>query len=53
MLRDRINNIAILHIYHDMIDKVDIEKLLDKFITQNSERSTVFALGRKWSYNTI
>ena len=47
MLRDRINNIAILHIYHDMIDKLDIEKLLDKFITQNSERSTVFALGRK------
>ena len=25
-----------LHIYHDMVDKLDIEKLLNKFITQNS-----------------
>ena len=33
MLQDRINNIAILHIYHDTMDKLDIEKLLDKFIT--------------------
>ena len=33
MLRDIMNNIAIFHIYLDMVDKLDVEKSLDKFIT--------------------
>ena len=33
VLQDRMNNIAILHIYNDMVDKLNIEKLLDKFIS--------------------
>ena len=36
MSQNRLNNTAILHIYHDMVDKIDIEKLLNKCITQNS-----------------
>ena len=47
MLQDRMNKIAISHIYDDMVDKLDIEKLLNKFITQNSKRSAVFALCHK------
>ena len=42
MLQDRLDNIAILHIYHGMVDKIDIEKLLDKFITQNLKRFSRF-----------
>ena len=44
MLQDRMNNITILHIYHDMVDKLNIKKLLDKFITENSKPSAIFAL---------
>ena len=44
MLQNRMNNKAILHIYHELDDNLDIEKLLDKFITQNSKRSVIFAL---------
>ena len=47
MLQDGMNNIAILHIYHDMVDKLGIEKFLNKFITKYSQNSANFALCRK------
>ncbi|XP_051160476.1 uncharacterized protein LOC127281036 [Leptopilina boulardi] len=46
MRQDRLNNIALIHIYSEMADKLDLEKLLDTFISQNSKRSAVFALSR-------
>lgn len=44
MLQDRLNNIAILHVYSDMTDNLDLEELLNKFISRNTKRSAVFAL---------
>lgn len=44
MLQDRLNSIAILHIYRDMTDKIDLQKLLNEFILKNAKRSAVFAL---------
>lgn len=44
MLQDRFNYIAILHVYCNITDKLDLEKLLNKFISQNAKRSAVFAL---------
>ncbi|EFN62610.1 hypothetical protein EAG_00420, partial [Camponotus floridanus] len=32
MLQDRLNHVAILHIYNDITDKLDIEILMDEFI---------------------
>ena len=46
-LQDRMNDVAILHICHDIVDQLDTEILLIKFITQNSKRPAVFALCRK------
>lgn len=42
--QDRLNSIAILHVYSDLTDKLDIDNLLNKFIIVNSKRSTVFAV---------
>ncbi|XP_033231664.1 uncharacterized protein LOC117182668 [Belonocnema kinseyi] len=47
LLQDRLNNIAVLHIYHDVVDKLDNEELMDKFITRNAKLSVVFALRQK------
>ena len=33
MLQDRLNNIAILHVYRDITDTLDLEKLLNEFVT--------------------
>ncbi|XP_025265106.1 zinc finger MYM-type protein 1-like [Camponotus floridanus] len=47
MLQDRLNHVAILHIYNDITDKLDIEILMDEFIARNVKRTTVFALSKK------
>jgi len=47
MLQDRLNHVAILHIYNDITDKLDIEILMDKFIARKVKRTTVFALSKK------
>ena len=44
MSQDRMNDTDLLHIYHDVVDKFDIEKLLDKFITQILKHSVFSAL---------
>lgn len=44
MLQNRLNHIDILHVYRDRTDELDLETLLNKFISQNSKRSNVFAL---------
>ena len=41
------NNVAILHIYRDMVDKFDIEKFSDYFITKNSNVLLFLALWRE------
>lgn len=46
MLQDRLNNIAILNVYTDMTEKLDLEELMDKFILKNAKRSNVFALSK-------
>lgn len=35
-MQDRLNNIAILHVYHERTDKLDLEKLLNQFISKNA-----------------
>lgn len=44
MLQDHLNNIAILHIYYDMTKKLDLDELIDEFISKNSKRIATFAL---------
>jgi len=46
MSQDRLNSIAILHTYADLTEKLDLELLLNKFISKNSNRSKVFALSK-------
>lgn len=47
MLQDRLNHVAILHIYSDITDKLDMEVLMDEFIARNVKRTAVFALSKK------
>lgn len=44
MGQKRVNYIAILHIYHDVADKIDDERLIDEFIQKNAKRTNVFAM---------
>ena len=44
MDQKRLNNVAILHLYHELADKIDIGKLMDEFIFRNAKRTNVFAL---------
>ena len=43
MLQDRLNHVAIMNIYSELADDLDLEKLMDIFISRNSKRATVFA----------
>ncbi|XP_044572317.1 uncharacterized protein LOC123257415 [Drosophila ananassae] len=40
----RLNNVAILHVYRETTDKLDLDELLNEFISKNAKRSSVFAL---------
>ena len=47
MLQKRLNLIAILHIYAEMVDNLDIDLLLNEFIGKNSKRAATFAVPKK------
>lgn len=47
ILQSWLNNIPILNIYSDIADNLDIDKLIDKFISINSKRSKIFVLNKK------
>ena len=39
MLQKRLNHIAILHIYSESAENLDIEKLMNDFISKNSNQT--------------
>ena len=39
----RLNSTARLYIYHDVVEEINLEKLMDEFISRNTKRATVFA----------
>lgn len=47
MSQMKLNNIAILHIYQEEAESLDIEALMDEFINVNSRRRCKFALSEK------
>lgn len=46
MLQDRLNHVALLHIYSEIVDNLDIEQLMNEFIAKKHERASVFALSK-------
>ena len=46
MLQKHLNHIAILYIYSESADNLDIEKIMHDFISKNSKRTAVFALSK-------
>lgn len=44
MKQERLNSVAILHVYRHITDKLDLESLMNTFILKNSKRKTAFAL---------
>lgn len=44
MHQKRLNHVAILHAYPDAVDKLDLEILMNDFISRNSKRMAVFSL---------
>ncbi|KYN50578.1 hypothetical protein ALC57_08606, partial [Trachymyrmex cornetzi] len=44
MLQKRLNNIAILNIYRDIAQNLDLELLMNDFIIKNKMRTATFAL---------
>ena len=47
MSQNRLNNVAILHVYSEKTDALDLEKMMDEFIVKNEKRTNVFALSYK------
>lgn len=44
MAQNRLNHVAILHSYPEEADRLDLETLMNEFISKNSKRASVFAL---------
>ena len=44
IMQNRLNHIAILHCYPDAVDKLNMEELMNEFISRNTKRTSVFAL---------
>lgn len=44
MRQERLNNVAILHVYNELVNDLDLDSLMDTFIVRNNKRSSVFAL---------
>ena len=47
MSQNRLNNIAILHVYSEKTDALDLEKMMDEFIVKNEKRTNLFDLSYK------
>lgn len=44
MVQNRLNHVAILHSYSEEADQLNLEILMNEFISKNSKRTSVFAL---------
>lgn len=44
MAQDRLNHVAIIHAYPNLVDTLDIESLMNEFIVRNRKRTSCFAL---------
>ncbi|KYN19303.1 Zinc finger MYM-type protein 1, partial [Trachymyrmex cornetzi] len=44
MLQQRMNSIAILHVHREIAEKIDIDKLLNDFISKNKNRRSTFSM---------
>lgn len=44
MGQKRLNNVAIPQIYNELVDKLNLDKLVEEFIVRNTKRTNVFAL---------
>lgn len=44
MLQDMLNHYAILYIYRDRVENLDLDKLMNKFILKNQQRKNTFAV---------
>jgi len=44
MLQKRLNNLSILYTYQDLVDNIDMEKLMDVFIKKTNIRASTFAM---------
>lgn len=42
MSQTRLNNVAICHVHHERLDKLDLEKVCQSFIEVNDKRKTTF-----------
>ena len=43
MSKDRLNDLAVLHIHRDLFEKINIDKVINSFIEKNNLRSQTFA----------
>lgn len=46
MSQDRLNNTSTLHVYSDLTDDLNIDRLLDEFILKNNLRQQTFSLSK-------
>ena len=46
MKQDRLNHLAIIYVYSDIVEKLDLTSVIDNFISKNNKRMTTFALSR-------
>ena len=42
MTQERLNHLAILNVHRDKLDEINIEDVLEEFISRNNSRRTVF-----------
>ena len=38
----RLNNVALCHVYKDILDKLDVKKLMQKFVLRKDNRRVLF-----------
>ena len=47
MLQNRLNSIAIIHMFKEEIEEIDLDELINEFINKNNIRRATFVIKNK------